>query len=250
MTATAPSTALTQELTLSGSYGYLIRDNRIQLTIDKISSHRDLDNLSGSLLVELRGYGKDGSQTVLASTAIGQLTGQHFFPLCHYDLPFQPPQSGHWQLAVELREWDGKQYALLDQRFFDHAYIVDDAKKVSEKAILSTEDNVIVADFNPVDTTDATESLTMVTESTSPTEKKPSAPKGKAEKNAKKKSEKDKLSVNHSTLEELASLKGLPKKVAKEIIENRPHPTWEALLAVKGIGPKLLKKLSKGLKLN
>lgn len=232
MTAIAESTVLVKDLTLSDSYGYRIQDDRVSINIDQIASQRGLDNLSGTLAIELRGYQSNGQQTLLASTTIGQLAGQHYLSNCQYDLVFLAPDAGHWQIALELREWNGEGYELRDQKSFDQAYVVEHKDKVLE-AMADKESNVILADFSP-----------------SPAQEASSQTKPAVKDKPSSKAEKVLLSVNHSSLEELSSVKGLPKKVAKEIVDKRPHSTWEGLLKLKGIGPKLLKKLSKVLKLN
>lgn len=245
MTAIAESFALVKDLTLTGSYGYHIQDDRVLINIDQIASQRSLENLSGTLAIELRGYGQDGTETVLASTSIGQLSGQHFLANCHYDLLFQAPPAGEWQIALELREWDGEHYTLVDRQLFDQIYVVENEEKSTDDAIVSKEDNVIVADFTPAAESAITAPEEPAVIADTPVEKQTSK---KAKKSSK--TEKVLLSVNHSSLEELSNVKGLPKKVAKEIVEKRPHSTWEGLLKLKGVGPKLLKKLSKVLKLN
>ena len=53
----------------------------------------------------------------------------------------------------------------------------------------------------------------------------------------------DRISINRGTVEELSALKGLSRKVAAEIVKGRPYESIDALLDVKGIGPKLLDKL-------
>lgn len=260
MTAPAPFLTLKKDLTLTGLYGYQIQQDRIIITIDQIESHRDIGNLSGTIALELRGYTQDGQTAVLASTTIGQLSGQHFLAHCEYDLIFTPPPSGQWQLALELREWNGVQYDLIDQALFDQTYCVEEPTKTAKEAVVATENNVIVADFTPVDdvaTSVEAESTTQpiaridapkhskAAELNKPAES--SKKKAKASKSSKQ--ERILLSVNQSSLEELSNVKGLPKKVAKEIVDSRPHSTWESLLKLKGMGPKLLKKLKEVSKL-
>ncbi|SBS31090.1 Helix-hairpin-helix motif protein [Marinomonas aquimarina] len=245
MTAITESFALEKDLTFTGNYGYRIQQDRVIINLDQITSQRDLLNLSGTLALELRAYQADGSTAVLASTVIGQLSGQHFLANCQYDLVFQAPPAGQWQIALELREWDGEHYALVERQWFDQPYTLTSELKNTDDAIVSKEDNVIVADFTP-----AGDSVTSAAEEPASSSDEPidkAAPK-KTKKSSKV--EKVLLSVNHSSLEELSDIKGLPKKVAKEIVEKRPHSSWEGLLKLKGMGPKLLKKLSKVLKLN
>ena len=180
----------------------------------------------------MRAYQADGSTAVLASTVIGQLSGQHFLANCQYDLVFQAPPAGQWQIALELREWDGECYTLVNRQLFDQPYVVTSEVKGTDDAIVSKEDNI-------------EKSISKKTKESSKVEKST----GKKSKKSSK-VEKALLSVNHSSLEELNNIKGLPKKVATEIVEKRPHSSWKGLLKLKGMGPKLLKKLSHVSKLN
>ena len=58
------------------------------------------------------------------------------------------------------------------------------------------------------------------------------------------------LAVKRATAAELAELKGLSRKVATEIVKGRPYKSIDALISVRGIGPKLLDKLRAGLTLD
>lgn len=51
------------------------------------------------------------------------------------------------------------------------------------------------------------------------------------------------VSVNTASAAELESIKGISKGVAKGIVKGRPFESLDALLEVRGIGPKLLEKL-------
>jgi len=51
------------------------------------------------------------------------------------------------------------------------------------------------------------------------------------------------VSVQHATLEVLAAVPGLSRKVAQEIIKARPFGALEELIRVRGIGEKTLRKL-------
>jgi len=60
---------------------------------------------------------------------------------------------------------------------------------------------------------------------------------------AKHKAADNRVSLNTASAEELAAIKGLSKKLATAIVAARPFKSVEALLEVKGMGPKLLQKL-------
>lgn len=233
MTANAHALTLDKSLSFSGSYGFHIDGDRITLTIQQINNHREISNLSGTLAVELRGYRQDGIEAVLASTTIGQLSGQHYVPNCEYDLIFTAPDAGQWQLALELREWDGSNYMLIDSQPFDVPYVATWQPTIVEPTISQTsKENVVNIDEAPSSHVAHT------------IKSKKSAKQEKSNENS------ELISINQSSLEELTSVKGMPKKVAKEIVEKRPHTSWDALLKIKGMGPRMLKKLKKALKLN
>jgi len=51
------------------------------------------------------------------------------------------------------------------------------------------------------------------------------------------------VAINRATARELAAITGLSPKVAAEIVKRRPYESIDALIAVRGIGPRLLDKL-------
>ena len=51
------------------------------------------------------------------------------------------------------------------------------------------------------------------------------------------------VSIQHATLQELAAVPGLNRKLAAEIIKARPYSVLDQLLRVRGIGDKTLRKL-------
>ena len=57
------------------------------------------------------------------------------------------------------------------------------------------------------------------------------------------------VSVNTASIEELAKLPGASLKVAKEIIKSRPFASLDALLSVRGIGEKTLRRIKSRLTL-
>uniref|UniRef100_UPI0035BF8D65 ComEA family DNA-binding protein n=1 Tax=Sphaerotilus hippei TaxID=744406 RepID=UPI0035BF8D65 len=50
------------------------------------------------------------------------------------------------------------------------------------------------------------------------------------------------VSVNRGSVEQLSAVKGLGAAVARAIVAGRPHAQLDDLLAVRGIGPKLLER--------
>jgi competence ComEA-like helix-hairpin-helix protein len=74
---------------------------------------------------------------------------------------------------------------------------------------------------------------------------KPAKAEAATKKSASKKvaPENHRLSCNSSTETELAKGKGISAKLARAIVDGRPFASFDDLLKVKGMGPKLLEKL-------
>jgi len=264
------------QLTLVGNCGYRIQDNRIVIDIDEIASRRDLGDLSGTLSIELWALkqpyqGGDFSGIALAGTRIGELLGQHYLAGCHYDLLFQEPPAGTWYLTLMLREWTDAGYVTRDHVDFDLPYEVGDKPTV----VRSETDNVINVSFaanekaaaKPVSEQPATVKAEPVrTEPAKPqapaakrvatTTRKAAAeaPKAKPSKpqvpatpaaaaNKDKTATAVSVSLNKATRKEIAAIKGISKKLAEDIVSARPFKSLDDLLKVKGMGPKLLRKV-------
>lgn len=195
-------------LALSGQCAYVVDGSRVLLTIEQIANNRTADNLSGTLAIELWALeqpytGELFTGMPLAATTIGEVRGAHALNHCRYDLIFTAPTEGRWYVTLMLREWE------------DGAFITRDWRTLEMPAVVAEETPVVVA-----------EEITAAVEPVAPVEKKARG-----------------ISVNDATVEELAAIKGLSKKVAKAIVENRPYTALKELLDVKGIGEKMLKKL-------
>lgn len=72
--------------------------------------------------------------------------------------------------------------------------------------------------------------------------KVPEAPKAKAKTS-------EGVSVNDASVDEIAALNGVSKKLAVKIVESRPFETVDQLLKVRGMGEKLLKRIRKDITL-
>lgn len=120
------------ELTLGANSGYTINEDRIEITIDEIKNNRDINNISGSLAIELWALkdAYDGNSFAnshcMASTTIGEIQGQHFLENCNYDLILNTAPAGKWNLSLMLREYNGQDYVTVDYRNFEVPYIVED----------------------------------------------------------------------------------------------------------------------------
>lgn len=248
--------AAAKALTLDGTSGYRIDGDRVLVTIDAISNQRDADNISGTLAVELWALpqpyqGHDFIGHTVAATTIGQIHGQHLLPDCRYDLLYNQPPAGTWQLCLMLREWQDGAFLTRDYINFAAPFtVVAPPAKPALHLAGSEGDNVIKVAFSAASDKTGTEHAVQVTlprgmdeviaaktDSEHPLEK------------AKQAIDENRVSVNKASLRQLEAIKGVSKKLAKSILDGRPYKRLDDLLRVKGMGKRLLARLEKHLRL-
>jgi hypothetical protein len=203
---------------LDGRVGYRIDGDQVVLEVDAIRSPRASDNISGSLSLELcalaapyRGGTFEGH--VLGRVDLGRLPGQTSLDAVVERVSFSPPPAGNWEVALMLREWAGPTgYVTRDFARFVVPYIVSESTPVSETTI-------------------------------EPTTPQPSEDSAVVHPPSVSNQQSTRVAVNRATAAELAAIKGLSRKVAAEIVKRRPYKSMEALIEVRGIGPRLLDKL-------
>lgn len=209
---------LDNSLVLDGNCEFSVNADRVMVSVGAIRNLRGIENLSGSLAVELWALhhpldtvepeGQPGAQRV-AATTIGEISGQHFVPDCRYDLLFEEPLPGAWQMSLLLREWNGHGYTTRSVVYFPVPFQVDVGL--------------------PAHT---------------PPQKKTGKGKGKAGASAEVNAVPvAPINLNTASVEEIASIKGVSPKLAKEIVATRPHTDIKALVEVRGIGEKLLRAI-------
>ncbi|WP_051219057.1 helix-hairpin-helix domain-containing protein [Oceanobacter kriegii] len=258
---------------LSGDCGYAIDGNTITLNIEAINNDRSEGNLSGTLLLELRASRTgDRQQHVLTHTVLGTLAGQCFFPQCQHLLPFEEPPVGQWQLSLQLREWDGAEYQLVDSMTFACDYVVEpeldvlNGKNVIEVAFGSTAGSEEVKEAASKTTEPEKAAVKQVPVAKKPAAKKtvarkaPVSNKASGAKTTKATAAKNQapvakaevsetnstttsVNVNSATLAQLQSLAGVSRKLAEALVEGRPYYKAKDLLEVKGLGKKTLEKI-------
>ena len=110
---------------LEGSVGYhFVDERRVVVDVGRIYNPRDLENSSGTLVLELwalpeaySGGGFEGH--ALACITLGSLNGGESWQDCAYDLEMTPPPAaGSYTLALMLREWVGNGYVTRDHTNF------------------------------------------------------------------------------------------------------------------------------------
>lgn len=208
-------------LILDGHCGFTVNGDRVLISIDAIRNLRDSGNLSGTLALELWALKQlwsplepesQAGACRLAATTIGEIAGQHFLADCRYDLLFAPPAPGTWHIGLLLREWEGQGHRTRNTVIFPVPYQVDEppAKVVAAPAAQP------VKPVKPAKTAEAAEAA--------------EAPVGR-------------VCVNTASVSDIEELKGVTHKLAKAIVAGRPYRQEADLLAVKGMGEKLLAKL-------
>ena len=249
--------------TLRGNCSYRINQDRVVIEIAEISNDRALDNLSGTLAVELWALkqpyqGGQFNGTPLAATQIGELRGQHSLLNCRYDLLFQAPPAGQWTLTLMLREWNGMAFETTDYINFSLPY----AATRSAAPVAAVSDNVITVRFNdtpaspdapapaakaapatPAPTAKAEPAAAKVATAPATTSKTATESKTQAAAAAEATPAVGKVNLNKASENEIAALKGMSRKLASAIVAGRPFASLDELLKVKGLGSKLLDKL-------
>ena len=218
---------------LSGASSYEIKGDKVVLTAERIENPRCAENLSGTLALELwalpaQYQGGAFSGQPLAGVAFDPLAGQYEYRDLACVLPFVAPAAGQWNLVLMLREWTGNGYVTRDFVNFSRPFVQPQPAKIEVPQTAKT-----------------------TTEASAPAAKAAakSAARPASAKREVTSAKDDTVSVNSASAEELAEVKGLPTKVAKAIVKERPFRALDELLRVKGMGEKLFAKLRSRLKL-
>ena len=249
---------------LEGSVGYRVDGDHVVLEAEAIRSPRSADNISGSLSLELRAVaqpylGGSIEGQLLGRADLGRLAGQGALGPVEARVPFTAPASGDWHVVMTLREWtDAAGYVTRDHARFPIPYVADREPAVTAvrtenvgRGPLDPADAVLAAEEEAprellaaaVAATVATDRQTPARETAAKTVVTDRGVPASAVRTPARPTESAKVSVNQATAEQIAAVKGLSPKLAKEIVRGRPYASLSALLDVRGIGPKLLEKL-------
>jgi DNA uptake protein ComE-like DNA-binding protein len=253
---------------LEGAVAYAISGAEVTLSARSVANPRPEGNNSGTLCLELwacaepyAGGAVRGHR--LAVTELGSVFGQYQLPNVERRTSFTPPPPGRWHVALLLREWTvARGYATRDYRNFElvHEQAAPERATPERTAVERDVPERAAAALLPR----ATDKLRLIrpaeatlagvtTEAAAPAamthgalaEHSSDVPvPAPSSAGATLTAEARGLSnVNTATLEELAKLPGSSLKVAKEIIKGRPFPSLDALINVRGIGEKTLRKI-------
>jgi hypothetical protein len=233
---------------LEGAVGYSLEGEQVVLRADGVLNPRPESNSSGTTSIELWAFtepfaGGEPRGQRLAAAELGSVWGQHRLPLVDRRAPFTPPPAGRWHLSLLLREWTlSHGYVTRDHRNFDVVY----EQAAPEPAPAAV----------PVATPRAPEKLRLIkpAEATAPVAipvaaaapvpaATPVAAAASVPAAAPPATQSDLLSVNSASVDALAKLPGISLKIAKEIIKNRPFASLDALIQVRGIGDKTLRRI-------
>jgi competence ComEA-like helix-hairpin-helix protein len=194
-----------------GAVGYQIRSHEVALQAAAVANPRAGSNISGTLSLELwavpqgSALPESGAGVCLAAAQLAPIAGGQSARALECRAAFHEPPPGVFTLELLLREWtQAFGYLTRDRRGFDLTY------------------RVAAAQPEVAPEPRAPESV-------------PPAPVSVGRSRV--------VSIQSASVEELARVKGLNLKIAKEIVKARPFAALDDLLRVHGIGRKTFDKL-------
>jgi hypothetical protein len=213
---------------LYGAVSCCLLDGLGEIAIDRIASPRPAENLSGTLALEVWALdtpyaGGSWVGTPVASLVLGVLAGGADWHDCQYSVPAVTTNPGA-ALTVMLREWTPAGYVTRDFRNLP----------APAAAVVEAAPPAVVPVAEPAKAKAAKKAV--------PKTGKQGAAKPLAATTGL-------VSVNSATAEQLAAVKGLSRSVGAAIVAARPYAKLDDLVRAKGMGPKLLEKVGKLLKL-
>jgi hypothetical protein len=235
-----------------GAVGYRIEGDVLVVSVERIRNPRSEDNLTGTLALELwalaaphkGGAIEEGAGVRLADTQLERIAGQSALDHVEYALRFTEPPADRSQLALMLREWTALGYETRDCCNFAAPYRA--AKPVvTDELPAADADAAVAPPAPPAPMPPQAASVPIAVEAPLTL----AAPTPRAAVIETESAEPARLSIQRASVDELAKVKGLNRKLAGEIVKNRPYTSIDQLLRVRGIGDKLLRKLRDSLTL-
>jgi DNA uptake protein ComE-like DNA-binding protein len=240
-----------------GAVGYRIEDDMLVVSVERVRNPRSDDNLTGTLALELwaltapyTGDAIEATGVRLAETQLERIAGQNAQDQVEYAMPFTEPPADRSQLVLMLREWTALGYETRD--FCNFAAPYRAAKPVATDELPAAS---AAAEVAPPRAPIHEAPLLIAAIEPEPAEPEPAkpvlvaAPTPTAAVVEPGPAEPARLSIQRASVDELATVKGLNRKLAGEIVKNRPYTSVDQLLRVRGIGDKLLRKLRESLTL-
>ena len=190
---------------LDGSASFQIDGDQVVLRAERVRNPRSADNLSGSLALELWALPNEYH----GGTFSGEWLAGVAIGRIPGDSSSDPIEQRMAFTAPKAGEW---RVVLMLREWGQDGYVTRD--------YCTFEEPYVVAAAKPA----------------SPPINGTPAPKPTAVVDGR-------ISITHGSVEALAQVKGLTKKIAQEIVKARPFSSLDELVKVRGIGPKLLAKL-------
>jgi hypothetical protein len=214
---------------LDGAVGYAILDGEVSLRADRVCNPRHQDNRSGTLSLDLCAlaephHGGELRGEVVASATLGQIAGQTLLENVDRAVPFAAPPAGRWHMVLALREWTAAA-GFVTRDFCSFAVPYETPAGAAEPTVAAVETAVAAPEEHAVVAPEEEEHV--VVAPAPPV----AAPRAR------------RLSLQTATVEELAKVNGLNKKLASEIVKLRPFASVDELVRVRGIGEKTARKL-------
>lgn len=283
---------------LEGLVGYRFQDEAVVLQAERVFNPRSVENLSGTLALELwalRNPYQGGAieavdGVLLAQASLERLAGQQASEGVERSVPLAQPGAGIWHLSVMLREWTAAfGYVTRDFCNFVEPYQRSElprSESVAEQPVAkatfvsastavpesvqeqpvakpslvgmpvvveSVREPVVPAsplvNAPPARAKSVREGsgVKRTSESAAPTAsaKPPVRAAAVLESRANEPAagERTRVSIQHASVDDLASVPGLNKKLAAAIIKARPYASLDELERVRGIGDKMVRKL-------
>jgi Helix-hairpin-helix motif len=227
-----------------GTVGYDVQGQEVVLEADGIFNPRPGDNLSGTLSLELWAFPVSGPPSEalrLATSEIGSVAGRSQLPAIERRVAFREPPVGRFELALLLCEWTfAHGYVARDRRDFSCIY----ARSAPELPG-SSQARTPVAVAAPARPVERLRLVPTVVPTLVPTVVPAVLPDVPPEVAAKP-GPQGLVSIQTGSVEDLAGVKGLSRKLAQEIVKARPFASLADLIRVRGLGPKTIDRL-KGL---
>ena len=208
--------------------------DEISLQLNAIENPRAADNISGTLALEV--WSLDTAYTgglwsgqPLASVVLGSLNGESEWADCSYITHAAPlPAEGY--LTLMLREWTPAGYVTRDYRTLSECVAETSTAAAAEETA------------KPAGK--AKKGAAKAKKAPAEAKAKPAAKEVAAAPAKAVAAKVTAVSVNQASAVELAAVKGLSASLAKAIVAGRPYATLDELTKAKGMGPKLLAKVS------
>jgi DNA uptake protein ComE-like DNA-binding protein len=252
-----------------GDVGYRVQGHEVALQAGGIFNPRAEGNLSGNLSVELWAFSASEPATQgvpLAAADIERLAGQFELSSIETRVAFSEPPVGRFRLSLLLREWtafdgyvtrDGRDFGVIYERSAPELSAppaparAPSAQAAAAPAVAAPATPARPADklrlvATPVEAPSKSPSPSPVVSAPAatltPAAPVPAAPALAATAPAAT----GPVSIQTGSVEELARVKGLNLKIAKEIVKARPFASLADLIRVRGLGEKTIVRL-KGL---